>query len=60
MQGTIPPGGALAGFTLPLLGVPALVLVSAAFIGLPGMLGAFVPPLWRSATTASVRQGPSG
>ncbi|MBI1801043.1 MAG: MFS transporter [Chloroflexi bacterium] len=39
MQGGNPIGGALGGLLLPVLGVPAMVLLSALVIGAPGMLG---------------------
>jgi MFS family permease len=43
-----PLGGALAGFLLPLLGMGATILLSAAAIGLPGFAGFAVGPLRRA------------
>jgi MFS family permease len=40
MQGGNPIGGALAGLLLPLLGIPAMIALSAALVGGPGLLGA--------------------
>lgn len=48
MQGTIPAGGAAAGYLLPLIGVPALMLAAAMFVGGPGALGILVAPLRRA------------
>ena len=45
MQGATPLGGALAGFLLPALGIPVMVLVSALVIGLPGIVGLQVSEL---------------
>jgi MFS family permease len=45
MQSGAPVGGALAGWLLPALGIPALILVSAACVGLPGLAGARVRTL---------------
>ena len=39
MQGTNPLGGVLAGLILPLLGLPAIIGLSAILIGAPGLLG---------------------
>jgi MFS family permease len=39
MQGTNPAGGILAGFLLPILGIPAMIGLSALLIGIPGLLG---------------------
>lgn len=39
MQAASPLGGLLAGFLLPLIGVPAMVFASAGAIGVPGLLG---------------------
>lgn len=39
MQSANPIGGIVAGFTLPLVGIPVLVGLSAGLIGLPGLLG---------------------
>ena len=39
MQGATPLGGAVAGFLLPVTGIPLMVIVSALTIGLPGLLG---------------------
>ena len=45
MQGTTPLGGALAGFLLPVAGIPNMILVSAVVIGLPGVMGMQVSEL---------------
>ena len=45
MQGTTPLGGALAGFLLPIAGVPVMVIMSALVIGLPGLAGIQVKEL---------------
>ncbi len=39
MQGTNPVGGILAGFLLPILGIPAMIGLSAVLIGVPGLFG---------------------
>lgn len=39
MQGGNPIGGALGGLLLPLLGVPAMVLLSALLVSVPGLIG---------------------
>lgn len=39
MQGAIPIGGAAAGLLLPMLGIPAMIGLSSAVVGLPGILG---------------------
>lgn len=39
MQGTNPVGGVLAGFLLPLVGIPAMIGLSAMLIGIPGLFG---------------------
>jgi len=39
MQGTVPLGGAIAGWLLPLTGISAMVLLSALLAGLPGLAG---------------------
>jgi MFS family permease len=43
-----PLGGAVAGFLLPILGMGATILLSAAAIGLPGFAGFAVRPLRRA------------
>jgi MFS family permease len=53
MQSGNPLGGALGGTILPALGLPALLLLSAALVGLPGLSGVFVTPL-RQAGTANL------
>jgi predicted MFS family arabinose efflux permease len=45
MQGTNPVGGALAGALLPLVGIPAMIAMTAIFTGAPGLLGARVQAL---------------
>lgn len=45
MQGATPLGGALAGFLLPLAGIPLMVIVSALIVGLPGVAGTQVKEL---------------
>jgi MFS family permease len=39
MQGTVPLGGALAGWLLPLVGISAMIALSASLAGLPGLAG---------------------
>ncbi|MFL5804547.1 MAG: MFS transporter [Roseiflexaceae bacterium] len=48
MQSGNPIGGAAAGILLPALGLPAMILLSAIIIGLPGLLGAQVRALRRA------------
>jgi MFS family permease len=45
MQSGNPIGGAAAGILLPALGLPAIILLSAIVVGLPGLLGAQVRAL---------------
>ncbi len=45
MQGATPLGGALAGFLLPLAGIPMMVIASAVLIGFPGVIGLQVAEL---------------
>lgn len=52
MQGANPLGGIMAGFLLPLLGLPAIIGLSTLVIGLPGLLGYGVKTL-RSADKPS-------
>lgn len=47
MQGTIPVGGILAGFLSPILGIPAMIGLSAVLIGIPGLFGYQVKDLRR-------------
>jgi MFS family permease len=47
MQGTIPVGGILAGFLLPILGIPAMIGLSTVLIGIPGLFGYQVKDLRR-------------
>ena len=47
MQGSGPLASVAAGFLLPLVGLTAMIGVSVAFIGLPGLLGLRVRPLHR-------------
>lgn len=49
MQGTIPVGGILAGFLLPILGIPAMIGLSTVLIGIPGLIGYQVKDLRRGA-----------
>jgi hypothetical protein len=39
MQSTNPAGGMIGGFILPLLSIPLMLIVCAATIGIPGLLG---------------------
>jgi MFS family permease len=48
MQGGTPFGGAAAGFLLPVLGIPAMIALSAVVVGLPGLAGLRVKELRRS------------
>ena len=52
MQGTIPLGGMIGGFVLPLVALPLMIGLSAAAIGLPGLAGPRVRALWHSASSA--------
>ena len=45
MQGATPLGGALAGFLLPIFGIPVIVGLSALVLGVPGMAGLSVKEL---------------
>src|SRR5262249_28676403 len=54
IQGFGPIGSALAGLLLPLIGITATILLSAAAIGLPGLAGAAVGPLRRAHGPAGV------
>ena len=45
MQGATPLGGALAGFLLPIFGIPMIVGLSALVLGVPGMAGLSVKEL---------------
>jgi len=54
MQGTTPLGGALAGFLLPSVGIPFMVIFSALVIGLPGLAGMQVRALRQ--TTANLQE----
>ena len=51
MQGATPLGGALAGFLLPVMGIPLMVIVSALTIGLPGLAGMQVRELRQAGTS---------
>jgi hypothetical protein len=57
MQGTNPVGGVLAGFLLPILGIPAMIGLSAMLIGVPGLFGYRVKDLRRG---TGVRQESDG
>ena len=48
MQGATPLGGALAGFLIPVAGIPLMVILSALLIGLPGLVGMQVRELRRA------------
>jgi hypothetical protein len=48
IQGFGPVGSALAGLLLPVIGMTAMILISAAAIGLPGFAGFGVGPLRRA------------
>jgi MFS family permease len=52
MQSTMPIGGAAAGVVLPLVSLPFMVLVSAGFIGVPGLLGLRVDALRQAGENA--------
>lgn len=47
MQGTNPVGGILAGFLLPILGIPTMIGLSTVLIGIPGLFGYQVKGLRR-------------
>lgn len=49
MQGALPLGGVAAGFILPLVAMSTMIGLSAAVIGLPGLVGTRVSALWHSA-----------
>ena len=48
IKGFGPVGSALAGLLLPVVGMTAMILISAAAIGLPGLAGLGVGPLRRA------------
>jgi MFS family permease len=48
MQGALPAGGALAGFLLPVVGIPLMIALSAIVIGAPGLVGYQLPGLRRA------------
>ena len=50
MQGAIPVGGAAAGLLLPVLGIPVMIGLSGAVIGLPGVVGLRIKPLRAAGT----------
>jgi len=54
IQGFGPVGSALAGLLLPLVGMTAMIVISAAAIGLPGIGGLAVGPLRRAHGPAAV------
>jgi MFS family permease len=60
MQGTNPVGGILAGFLLPILGIPAMIGLSAMLIGIPGLFGYRVKDLRRGAGVRQELDGFSG
>jgi MFS family permease len=45
MQGTVPLGGAIAGWLLPLVGIPLMILITALLAGVPGLAGLRVKEL---------------
>lgn len=45
MQSTFPVGGATAGFLIPVLGIPGMIVLSAFIIGIPGIIGLRVKEL---------------
>jgi hypothetical protein len=57
MQGGGPLGGALGGVLLPILGIPAMIVLAAAAIGVPGLLGARVGELRRDETGSPAPAG---
>lgn len=58
MQGGTPIGGAAGGLLLPVVGVPGMILASAALVSLPGMIGARLRAL-RQADRASPETEPA-
>jgi MFS family permease len=57
MQGGGPLGGALGGVLLPTIGIPAMIVLAAGVIGLPGLLGARVGELRRDEAGERVPAG---
>lgn len=51
MQGAIPVGGALAGWLLPIVGIPAMIGLSALLVGGPGLAGLQIRPLRAAGST---------
>jgi hypothetical protein len=58
MQGANPVGGIIAGFLLPVVGIPAMISLSVVLIGTPGLLGYRVRDL-RSFSPYSFEPQPS-
>jgi hypothetical protein len=54
MQSGTPIGGALGGILLPLIGIPAMIALSACIVGAPGLIGVQV----RELRAADNRRGP--
>lgn len=51
MRGATPLGGALAGFLIPVMGIPIMVIASALMVGLPGVAGMRVRELRRAGSS---------
>jgi hypothetical protein len=56
MQSGNPIGGAIAGILLPAVGIPAMIILSAVVVGLPGVLGYRVRGLRHSGSPNELRQ----
>jgi MFS family permease len=56
MQGTVPLGGAIAGWLLPLAGIFALILLSALLAGIPGLAGLRVREMRQAAVELEVQK----
>jgi predicted MFS family arabinose efflux permease len=57
MQSGNPIGGAIAGLLLPMLGMTAMIALSALVAGVPGLLGYRVGALRQAGTSADLREG---
>jgi MFS family permease len=56
MQGAFPLGGAVAGFIMPVVGIPIMIALSATMIGTPGILGLRVKDLTRAGAVAQLEK----
>lgn len=58
MQAWGPIGGGLAGVILPVIGLPAMIALSATMVGAPGIIGYQVEPLRAAGPGGSPEQTP--